>query len=75
VGWKVGNHIPLISTSGGQQKQFEGRASGQDLSPLFVMFWVVRGFTRVFEGFQILRLQILSLEEAKISASDLNLRG
>jgi len=39
------------------------------------MFWVVRGFTRVFEGFEILRLQILSLEEARISASDLNLGG
>jgi hypothetical protein len=69
------NHIPLISTSGGQQKQFEGGASGQDFSPLFVMFWVVRGFTSVFEGFEILRLQILRLEEARISASDLNLGG
>jgi hypothetical protein len=39
------------------------------------MFWVVRGFTRVFEGFEILRLQILRLEEARISASDLNLGG
>lgn len=69
------NHIPLISISGGQQKHFEGRASGQDFSPLFVMFWVVRGFTRVFEGFEILRLQILRLEEARISANDLNLGG